>query len=104
MRTPHSTHATRANGVFDYRGTEFVAGAYRHELPSVSQPNNIAYTAVMELTREQMKQCVQLWQRNGEFLERLREDDISSANTQQSILMFEQAFGRLTRFTGASHF
>ena len=28
---------------------------------------------------------------------RLREDDISSANTQQSILMFEQAFGGALR-------
>ena len=46
----------------------------------------------MELTREQMKECVQLWQRNSELLERLREDDIRNANTQQSILMFEQAF------------
>jgi hypothetical protein len=46
----------------------------------------------MELTREQMKECVQLWHRNGEFLERVREDDIRNANTQQSILMFEQAF------------
>lgn len=51
----------------------------------------------MELTREQMKECVQLWQRNSEFLERLREDDIRNANTQQSILMFEQAFLKALR-------
>lgn len=46
----------------------------------------------MALTPEQMKDCVRLWRSNGEWLEHVREDDIRGANTQQSILMFEQAF------------
>ena len=46
----------------------------------------------MELTREQMKQLVRLWEQNGPLLERVRQEDIRNANTQQSILMFQESF------------
>ena len=50
------------------------------------------YTGVMELTREQMKQLVRLWEQNDPWLERVRQEDIRNANTQQSLLMFQESF------------
>ena len=46
----------------------------------------------MELTREQMKQLVRLWEQNDPWLERVRQEDIRNANTQQSLLMFQESF------------
>lgn len=55
------------------------------------------YTGSMALTREQMKEYVQLWGRNAEFMERVRKDDIRRANTAQAILMFEHSFRKALR-------
>ena len=45
-----------------------------------------------DAVRERQKQYVRLWEENGPFLDKLRDQEIRAADTAASIRMFEQAF------------